>query len=132
MDIGHVRARGHLWAAHSLNELGCVHHAISEAAEALRRDTGRLGTGRWWLGQILPDIPGVTPRLNNNVHFQCAVCKRSNEVAEVFQRHGIGVRVLGAAHGVSPDPLRIVAPRSDERERFTAAVADEVDVLVGV
>ncbi|MDT7758154.1 MAG: hypothetical protein QOH27_4052, partial [Mycobacterium sp.] len=40
------------------------------------------------------------------------------------RRHGIGVRVLGAAHGVYPDALRIVAPRTDERERFAAAVAD--------
>jgi hypothetical protein len=34
------------------------------------------------------------------------------------------VRVLEAAHGVHPNVLRIVAPRTDERERFAAAVAD--------
>jgi histidinol-phosphate/aromatic aminotransferase/cobyric acid decarboxylase-like protein len=36
--------------------------------------------------------------------------------------HGIGVRVLSRAHGVIPDALRIVAPRSDERQQFAAAL----------
>jgi hypothetical protein len=48
---------------------------------------------------------------------------RSAAVAEVLQCHGIGVRRLGAAHGVRPDALRIVAPRGDERERFAAVAA---------
>jgi histidinol-phosphate aminotransferase len=76
-----------------------------------------------WLGQILAGIPGIEPSLNTNVHFQYVFCMRSAAVAEVLQRHGIGVRRLGAAHGVRPDALRIVAPRGDERERFAAAVA---------
>ena len=65
-----------------------------------------------------------------NVHFQYAFCERSHDVAEVFRRHGIGVRVLGAAHGVYPDALRIVAPRHDERERFAAAMTEVLDVHV--
>jgi histidinol-phosphate/aromatic aminotransferase/cobyric acid decarboxylase-like protein len=55
---------------------------------------------------------------------RASVAERSDDIADVFRRHGIGVRVLGAAHGVYPDALRIVAPRTDERERFAAAVAD--------
>jgi hypothetical protein len=35
--------------------------------------------------------------------------------------------MLGAAHGVVPDALRITAPRLDERPRFAAALADVVD-----
>ena len=85
-----------------------------------------------WLAQMLSDIPGLEPRCNRNVHFQYAFCARSEDVAGVFQRHGIGVRVLGAAHGVHPDALRIVAPRADERERFATAVAEVVDELAGV
>ena len=82
-----------------------------------------------WLAQILSNVAGLEPRCNTNVHFQYAFSARSEDVAAVFQRHGIGVRVLGAAHGVNPDALRIVAPRADERERFAAAVADVVDEL---
>jgi histidinol-phosphate aminotransferase len=82
-----------------------------------------------WLAQILAGIPGLEPRCNTNVHFQYAFCARSEDVAAVFQRRGIGVRVLGAAHGVNPDALRIVAPHADERERFAAAVAEVVDEL---
>ena len=85
-----------------------------------------------WLAQILSGIPGLELCRNKNVHFQYAFCPRAEEVAAVFQHHGIGVRVLSAAHGVTPDALRIVAPRADERERFVAAVADVVDARVGV
>jgi histidinol-phosphate/aromatic aminotransferase/cobyric acid decarboxylase-like protein len=79
-----------------------------------------------WLAQIISDVPGLVPQCNTNVHFQYAFCERSEDVAEIFRRHGIGVRTLGAAHGVNPDALRIVAPRGDERERFVAAIADVV------
>jgi histidinol-phosphate/aromatic aminotransferase/cobyric acid decarboxylase-like protein len=77
-----------------------------------------------WLAKTLSDVPELDARLNANVHFQFAFSERSDDIADVFRRHGIGVRVLGAAHGVYPDALRIVAPRTDERERFAAAVAD--------
>ena len=83
-----------------------------------------------WLADILSTVPGLDLHTNKNVHFQFAFCERSHEVAEVFRRHGIGVRVLGAAHGVRPDALRIVAPRHDERDRFAEAVADVVDERV--
>jgi histidinol-phosphate aminotransferase len=77
-----------------------------------------------WLAEMLSAVEGLDPRSNTNVHFQYAFCARAEDVAAVFQRHGIGVRVLGVAHGVYPDALRIVAPRADERERFAAAVAE--------
>ena len=80
-----------------------------------------------WLAEILSGVGGLDLYANKNVHFQYAFCERSHEVAEVFRRHGIGVRVLGAAHGVRPDALRIVAPRHDERERFAEAVTEVVD-----
>ncbi|HET6735337.1 aminotransferase class I/II-fold pyridoxal phosphate-dependent enzyme [Mycobacterium sp.] len=83
-----------------------------------------------WLAENLCDVGGLDLSANRNVHFQYAFCERSHEVAEVLRRHGIGVRVLGAAHGVRPDALRIVAPRYDERDRFAAAIADVVDERV--
>jgi histidinol-phosphate aminotransferase len=79
-----------------------------------------------WLAEMLSGVVGLDLCANKNVHFQYAFCERATEVAEVFGRHGIGVRVLGAAHGVRPDALRIVAPRHDERERFAAALADVI------
>jgi histidinol-phosphate/aromatic aminotransferase/cobyric acid decarboxylase-like protein len=84
-----------------------------------------------WLANKLSDIAGLEPRCNTNVHFQYAFCERADDVARVFQRHGIGVRVLGTAHGVQPDALRIVAPRADERERFAAALPEMVGALAG-
>lgn len=80
-----------------------------------------------WLAENLSRITGFDLFANQNVHFQYASCKRAHEVAGVFHRHGIGVRVLGAAHGVVPDALRIMAPRRDERARFAAAVTDVID-----
>ena len=61
---------------------------------------------------------------SSRAHFQFGFSERSDDIADVFRGHGIGVRVLGAAHGVHPNAMRIVAPRTDERERFAGAVAD--------
>jgi histidinol-phosphate/aromatic aminotransferase/cobyric acid decarboxylase-like protein len=83
-----------------------------------------------WLAETLAGVRGLDLHANQNVHFQYALCAHSHQVAEVFRRHSIGVRVLGAAHGVLPDALRIVAPRHDERARFAAALADVVDERV--
>lgn len=77
-----------------------------------------------WLAEQLRDVAGVTLHGNRNVHFQYAFCERAEDVSATFARHGIGVRVLSAAHGVHPDALRIVAPRRDERQRFAEAMVD--------
>jgi histidinol-phosphate/aromatic aminotransferase/cobyric acid decarboxylase-like protein len=91
------------------------------------RSRVQMHTDNAWLAEMLSGLSGFELCVNKNVHFQYAFSQRSAEVAEVFRRHGIGVRVLGAAHGVRPDALRIVAPRHDERERFAAALADVID-----
>ena len=92
-------------------------------------DTSRtqMHSDNAWLAEMLSGVAGLELCANKNVHFQYAFCERSVQVAEVLRRHGIGVRVLGAAHGVRPDALRIVAPRHDERQRFAAAIADVID-----
>jgi histidinol-phosphate aminotransferase len=87
----------------------------------------RMHDDNRWLAALLDDVPGLDVRANRNVHFQYAFCERAAQVAEALREHGIGVRVLGAAHGVVPDALRIVAPRADERERFAAAIDAVVD-----
>lgn len=97
-------------------------HWASHARTWMRNDSA-------WLAETLSGMPGITPQRNENVHFQYAFCERADDVAEIFRGHGIGVRVLGIAHGVRPNALRIVAPRADERERFLGAVADVRAVL---
>ncbi len=82
-----------------------------------------------WLGDVLRQVDAVTLHANSNVHFQYAICERATEVAAALAVRGIGVRVLGAAHGVRPQALRIVAPRVDERQRFAAAVLEVFDVV---
>jgi histidinol-phosphate aminotransferase len=86
----------------------------------------RMHADSAWLADELEKIPGVQLVRNDVVHFQYAFCERSAAVADVFARHGIGVRVLSKAHGVRPDALRIVAPREDERDVVAAALADIV------
>jgi len=91
------------------------------------RSRAQMHDDNAWLAEMLSGVGGLDLYANKNVHFQFAFCERSLEVADVFHRLGIGVRVLGAAHGVRPDALRIVAPRHDERERFVDALTEVVD-----
>ena len=44
--------------------------------------------------KTLSDVPELDARLNANVHFQFAFSERSDDIADVFRRHGIGVRVF--------------------------------------
>lgn len=97
-------------------------HWASHSRAWMHRDSA-------WLADVLSATPGIESHCNTNVHFQYAFCERAEDVAETFRRHGIGVRVLGIAHGVNPNALRIVAPRADERERFLGAVADVKTML---
>lgn len=91
------------------------------------RSRAQMHADNAWLAEMLSGVAGLDLYANKNVHFQYAFCERSHDVAGVFRRHGIGVRVLGAAHGVRPDALRIVAPRHDERTRFAEALTEVVD-----
>jgi histidinol-phosphate aminotransferase len=84
-----------------------------------------------WLAEQLAELAGFELVRNDNVHFQYGFCERAANAEAAFARHGIGVRVLGAAHGVHPDALRIVAPRADERDVFTEALADVAQVVGG-
>ncbi|MFN2504145.1 MAG: aminotransferase class I/II-fold pyridoxal phosphate-dependent enzyme [Acidimicrobiales bacterium] len=75
-----------------------------------------------WLAAALAGLPEFELWPNENVHFQFGWTDRPAALAEWIAESGIGVRPLGAAHGVSPGALRIVAPRVDERSRFADAV----------
>ena len=87
-----------------------------------------------WLAQALSDLPGLDLWPNENVHFQYGWTDQPEDFADAFARQGIGVRPLGAAHGLRPGALRIVAPRIEERARFADAldaICDDV-LCVGV
>jgi len=49
------------------------------------------------------------------VHYRCVLTGEPDVVARDFAREGIGVRPLGAAHGVRPGAVRILAPLRTER-----------------
>jgi histidinol-phosphate/aromatic aminotransferase/cobyric acid decarboxylase-like protein len=103
---------------------------VTVAAAAVREgwdwadDTrNRMHDDNRWLAEMLAHVPKLDLRANSKCTFQYAFCEQAHALAETMRRHGIGVRVLSRAHGVTPDALRIVAPRADEREQFAAALA---------
>jgi histidinol-phosphate/aromatic aminotransferase/cobyric acid decarboxylase-like protein len=75
-----------------------------------------------WLANALAEVPGLDLLRNEHVHFQYAWTDQATRIADVFADHKIGVRSLGAAHGVHPGALRIVAPRPEERAAFAAGL----------
>jgi histidinol-phosphate/aromatic aminotransferase/cobyric acid decarboxylase-like protein len=96
--------------------------AVREGWDWADDTRSRMHDDNRWLADILVEVPELDLRANSNVHFQYAFCEQAHAFAETMRRHGIGVRVLSRAHGVTPDALRIVAPRADEREQFAAAL----------
>jgi len=83
----------------------------------------RMHDDNRWLAGALAELPSFELWANENVHFQYGWTDRAATLADALVRHGVGVRPLGAAHGVRPGALRIVAPRADERPRVAEALA---------
>ncbi len=75
-----------------------------------------------WLAEAMRRIPTVEIKANENVHFQYGLSRHADTLATAFAAHGVGVRSLGAAHGVMPGGLRVVAPRIDERSVVAEAI----------
>jgi histidinol-phosphate/aromatic aminotransferase/cobyric acid decarboxylase-like protein len=76
-----------------------------------------------WLAEALRAVPGVRLAVNDNVHFQFASVPHSSSFANRLSQYGVGVRVLGAGHGLGGDALRVVAPREHERDAVSRALA---------
>jgi histidinol-phosphate/aromatic aminotransferase/cobyric acid decarboxylase-like protein len=87
---------------------------------ALRRDAA-------WLAAALRWLPGRLIEQDVGVHYRCLVSERAEEIAARFAEHGVGVRVLGRAHGARVPLLRILAPLRHQR----AALLDGVRAVVG-
>lgn len=96
--------------------------ALTSHAWATEVRTQLLADSRWLAG-ALDWLPGVQLWANDQVHFQFAQSQHAPALATVLAEQGVGIRVLGRAHGVVPGALRVVAPRHDEREPVAAAFA---------
>ena len=87
---------------------------------ALHRDAA-------WLAVALRWLPGTLIEQDVGVHYRCLVSEQAGEIAARFAEHGVGVRVLGRAHGAQVPVLRILAPLRHQR----AAVLDGVRAVAG-
>ena len=61
-------------------------------------------------------------RVGVDVHYRCLVT-RTPPSTRVLARHGVGVRVLGRAHGAEPGMLRVLAPLPHQRAAVAACGA---------
>ena len=84
----------------------------------------RLARDARWLSGALDRVDAEVVRDGVGVHYRCLLSPHAPAMAGVFARHGIGVRVLGAAHGVHPGALRILAPLPHQRDAVLAAVEE--------
>ena len=93
--------------------------AVAEAAMAstdwAERSRLDLADDAAWLADWLREIPGTLIEDDVAVHYRCLVTERAEEIAAELARAGVGVRVLGRAHGAQPGMLRILAPLPHQR-----------------
>ena len=91
-----------------------------EWAERCRLDLARDAA---WLADALRELPGTLVEHDVAVHYRCLITEHADELAARMACHGVGVRVLGRAHGVDPGALRVLAPLPHQRELAARAVA---------
>jgi histidinol-phosphate aminotransferase len=99
--------------------MGSVEWA-TQSRRALHRDAA-------WLAVALRWLPGRLIEQHVGVHYRCLVSDQAHEIAARFAAHGVGVRVLGRAHGARVPVVRILAPQRHQR----AAVIDAVRAVLG-
>jgi histidinol-phosphate aminotransferase len=87
----------------------------ARSRRALHRDAA-------WLAGALRGLPGTLVEHGVGVHYRCLVSERAEDLAAIFAEHGVGVRVLGHAHGAEVPVLRILAPLPHQRAAVAAAV----------
>jgi histidinol-phosphate/aromatic aminotransferase/cobyric acid decarboxylase-like protein len=100
--------------------------AVAEAAmtsiDWARRAQSDLAADAAWLADALRVLPGTLVERDVDVHYRCLICDRAPQLAERMAERGVGVRVLGRAHGVHPGALRVLAPLPHQRDAVAAAV----------
>ena len=95
-----------------------------EWAAGSRRALHRDAT---WLAVALRRLPGTLIEQDVGVHYRCLVSAQAGEIAARFAEHGVGVRVLGRAHGAHVPVVRILAPLRHQR----AALLEGVRAVLG-
>jgi len=88
-------------------------------ADRSRRQLAEDGT---WLAAELRRRYFDVVETDVGVHYRCVLTAEPDAVARDFAREGIGVRPLGAAHGVRPGAVRILAPLRTERPLVEGAL----------
>ena len=100
--------------------------AVAEAAmtssEWACRARSDLAADAAWLADALRRLPGTLVEADVDVHYRCLLTDRAQQLAARMAEHGVGVRVLGRAHGVDPGALRVLAPLPHQRDAVAAAV----------
>jgi histidinol-phosphate aminotransferase len=100
--------------------------AVADAAmtsiEWACRARNDLAADAAWLGDALRRLPGTLVERDVHVHYRCLLTDRAEQIAARMARHGVGVRVLGRAHGVDPGALRVLAPLPHQRDAVAVAV----------
>lgn len=99
--------------------MGSVEWATG-SRRALHRDAA-------WLAVALRWLPGTLVEQDVGVHYRCLASEAAGEIAARFAAHGVGVRLLGRAHGAQVPVLRILAPLLHQR----AAVLDGIRAVLG-
>ncbi len=101
--------------------------AVAEAAmgsvEWAERSRLDLAEDAGWLAATLRDLPGELVEQDVGVHYRCLNTGDAETLAAGFAAYGVGVRVLGRAHGAQPGALRVLAPQRHQRPAVAAAVA---------
>lgn len=121
----HLLGRRETWPISGLDvtvaeaAMGSVGWA-AQSRRALHRDAA-------WMAVALRSLPGTLVEQDVGVHYRCLVSEQAPEIAARFAEHGVGVRVLGRAHGADVPVLRILAPLRHQR----AALLDGIHAVLG-
>ena len=86
------------------------------------RSRNDLAADAAWLADALRRLPGTLVERDVDVHYRCLLTDRAPQLAARMAEHGVGVRVLGRAHGADPGALRVLAPLPHQRDAVAAAV----------
>jgi histidinol-phosphate/aromatic aminotransferase/cobyric acid decarboxylase-like protein len=88
--------------------------SLESVAWAHRSRRQLAADGEWLAAELRRRDFGVIES-DVGVHYRCVLTEAPDVLARDFAREGIGVRPLGAAHGLRPGAVRILAPLRTER-----------------
>ncbi len=118
--LEHLLGRRETWPISGL-DVAVAEAAMGNAdwAERARLD---LAQDAAWLAEQLRALPGELVESGVEVHYRCLVTEHANELAAGLAGFGVGVRVLGRAHGAGPGMLRVLAPLPHQRATVKRAI----------